>query len=53
MIRPPFAERAKASTARSISHEPLVSYRINRQTLRVDSSSADDSRLRGALPTTD
>jgi hypothetical protein len=32
-------------------HEPLVSYRIESTTLRVDPSSTDDSRLRGALPT--
>ena len=31
-------------------HKPLVSYRIN---LRVDSSSTDDSRLRGTLPAPD
>ena len=37
----------------SCPHEPLVSYRIQSTTLRVDSSSTDDSRLRGALPTAD
>src|SRR5271157_6442199 len=31
-------------------HKPLVSYRINRQLSGSNSSSTDDSRLRGALP---
>src|SRR5262249_13234187 len=33
--------------------EPLVGYRINRQLSGWNSSSTDDSRLRGALPKTD
>jgi hypothetical protein len=42
----------RGSITSSCPHEPLVSYRINRH-LRVESSSIDDSRLRGALPAPD
>jgi hypothetical protein len=41
---------SRGSSPCGYPHEPLVSYQI---TLWVDSSSTDDSRLRGALPLTD
>jgi hypothetical protein len=40
---------SRGSNPCSYLRKPLVSYRINRQLFRVDSSSTDDSRLRGAL----
>ncbi len=44
---------SRGSSPRGCPHEPLVSYRINRQLSGWKSSSTSDARLRGALPATD
>jgi hypothetical protein len=41
---------SRGSSPASYPAKPLVSFQINRTTLWVDSSSTDDSRLRGARP---
>jgi hypothetical protein len=44
---------SRGSDPASYPAKPLASFRIQSTTIRVESSSTDDSRLQGALPSTD